>query len=111
MPRTLTPAKQRAQYALNGEAERLQFDEQATAPCRTDPAAFVDWEDPDEPAVFQAQVSCIGCEFIVNCRARARLERPDHGVWAAEVWEGGRIVRRSRRAEREAYDEAVGHLG
>lgn len=110
MPRTLTPAKQRAQYHLNGEAERLQFDQQAVAPCRNDPGPWMDWDDPAEPATYEAQVTCISCPFVVACKARARLERPEHGVWAGEVWEGGKIVRRARRRQMAAYTEATEDL-
>ncbi len=110
MPRTLTPAKQRAQYQLNGDAERLQFEQQAVAPCRIDPAPFVDWDEPTEPQVYEAQVACIGCPFLTNCRDRARLERPEHGVWAGEVWDGGKIVRRARKRQMDAYAEATAPL-
>lgn len=108
MPRTLTPAKQRQQYLLNGEAERLQFDEQAVAPCKNDPAAFVDYDDPRDPIVFEAQVTCGGCPFVDICRERARLERPAWGVHGGEVWGRpdetghGRIIRRQRRRQLEA---------
>jgi hypothetical protein len=110
LPRTLTVAKQREQYRLNGEAERLQFEEQAVAPCRDNPGPWMDWEDRDEPQVFEAQVTCNDCEFIEVCRGRARLERPEHGVFAGEVWEGGKIVRRARRVQQRAYTEAVAAL-
>lgn len=94
MPRVLTPAKQRAQYALNAEAERLQFEEQHIAACRVDPAPFMDWEDPQDALVIQAQLACEDCPFRANCKARARLEKPDHGVWAGDVYLEGRVVRR-----------------
>lgn len=110
MPRTLTPAKQRAQYRLNGEAERLQFDEQVSAPCRDNPGPWMDWDSPDEERVFEAQMACNGCAFLEVCRERARLERPEYGVFAGEVWEDGRIVRRARKRQQEAYEEAVGGL-
>lgn len=105
MPRTLTPAKQRQQYHLNGEAERLQFEEQVSAPCRNDPAAFADYDDPRAPEVYEAQVTCGGCPFMDVCRARARLERPAWGVHGGEVWGApdstghGRIIRRQRRSQ------------
>lgn len=110
MPRTLTAEKQRTQYQLNGEAERLQFDDQQTAPCRDNPDPWMGWDDPDEQRVFEAQVSCAACPFLVVCRDRARLERPEYGVFAGEVWLGGKIVRRARRRQQRAYVEAVGHL-
>jgi hypothetical protein len=106
--RTLTPAKQRQQYHLNGEAERLQFDEQVSAPCRDDPAAFADYDDPEEQQVFEAQVTCGGCAFIDVCRARARLERPAWGVHGGEVWGDaddsghGKVIRRQRRRQLDA---------
>lgn len=112
LPRTLTPAKQRAQYRLNGEAERLQFEQQEMAPCRADPAAFVDYDDPRAPEVYEAQVECATCPFVDVCRQRARLERPAWGVWAGEVWgkpgeDGhGRIIRRQRRRQMTARREA-----
>jgi hypothetical protein len=110
MPRTLTAAKQRQQYHLNGEAERLQFEEGHRAPCRDNPGPWMDWEDREEQRVYEAQVTCNDCEFLEVCRARARLERPEHGVFAGEVWEGGKIVRRARRSQQRAYSEAVAAL-
>lgn len=110
MPRTLTPANQRAQYRLNGEAERLQFEQQAKAPCRDNPGPWMEWDDPQEPQVYEAQMACIDCPFMAVCRDRARLERPEHGVHAGEVWSGGKIVRRARRRQMRAYSDAVASL-
>lgn len=100
MPKVLTAAKQRAQYQLNGRADDLQTDG-AVAPCRANPGAFVDYDDIDAPEVYEAQVTCVGCEFFDICRERARLDKPAWGVHAGEVWDAGdspdgrgRIVRR-----------------
>lgn len=105
MARVLTRAKQRQQYRLNGEADAMQTDG-AMAPCRVDPAPFIDYDDADDPVTYEAQVTCAGCPFLENCDERAKLERPAWGVWAGNVWgpsdteDGrGRIVRRQRRRQ------------
>lgn len=105
MPKVLTRAKQRQQYHLNGRADDMQT-EGALAPCRTNPEAFIDYEDAEAPEVYEAQVTCVDCPFFDICRERARLDRPVWGVHAGEVWDGtkspdgrGRIVRRMRRRQ------------
>lgn len=95
MPRGISRRTESKIWQLNGEA-----DEKVTAGerglCQGQEWAFMDYESSSEPQVFQAQVLCASCPLLMNCRERARIERPAHGVWGGEVWYDGKITRRQR---------------
>lgn len=117
MPKPLTEAQQFEQWALNAEAEELQTELGRRAACYRNPAPFMDYEDRADPVVFEAQMACTGCDFLFNCRERARLEKPVWGVWGGEVWDGthssdgrGRIVRRARKRQIRGYAAATADL-
>lgn len=61
--------------------------------CRDDFASYVDYEEADEPSVYEAYEMCAGCPLIVECGRFANASGPEHGVWGGEVWKQGRVKR------------------
>lgn len=109
MPKGISRATQRRIYHLNGEADEKVNSGQRGL-CEGQEDAFVGYETASESQVYQAQMLCNSCPLLLNCRARARIERPAWGVWGGEVWRDGKIVRRQRVKQGSSYLAATEHV-
>jgi hypothetical protein len=58
--------------------------------CYDNPAVYVDYEEANEPSMYEAYKMCVGCPLLVECARFASASGPEQGVWGGEVWKQGR---------------------
>jgi hypothetical protein len=78
----------RGRDALNALVSRFEGREPR---CYNDVATYMDYDDADEPTVYEAYEMCAGCPLLVECSRFANASGPEHGVWGGEVWKQGRV--------------------
>lgn len=93
MARRISPARRQAL-----EAAETAYDEATAegirAHCAGRWAEFMDYA-PGTDLTPQIGECLSLCEQVQICKLRARLSKPDHGVWGGEVWENGKRVLRA----------------
>ena len=55
---------------------------------------FIDYTKKDDLEPLQNECLSL-CPIAQICKLRARLTKPDHGIWGGEVWENGKRVLRA----------------
>ena len=72
-------------------------------PCHTaDPEMYF---SEDELAVAEAKLLCGGCPVRAQCLEGARSRQEPAGVWGGELFEGGLVIARKRKAGRPTLNE------
>mgnify|MGYP000103150519 CR=1 FL=1 len=61
--------------------------------CQDRSAEFIDYHEDETPTPARAYALCNGCPILVECGRFANTLRPAVGVWAGEVWEGGKVIK------------------
>jgi WhiB family redox-sensing transcriptional regulator len=74
-------------------------------PCHTsDPELYF---SEDELEVAQAKSLCGGCPVRAQCLEGALSRQEPAGVWGGELFEGGRIIAKKRKAGRPSLKEVA----